>query len=53
MCRRAFANKHSADPMLEMMESVVAVGGEASASQREFIDTLRAALMSPPNEGTW
>ena len=46
--------KEQADSMLQMIHTVCAADGEPTAEQAEFINNLRARLVSPePTQGTW
>lgn len=47
-------SREQAESMIGMMEDVAAAGGELSARQKEFIDSLRARYVSAEKaQGTW
>lgn len=46
-------SQEQAGSMLDMMATVVAAGGEPSATQREFIERLRTAFVPPKRAGVW
>ena len=46
--------KEQADSMLQMMVTVCAADGDASAEQTALVENLRTHFISPePNQGTW
>ncbi len=50
--KSSFSNDQ-AESLLDMMVSVVTAGGEASATQREFIEKVRGTFIQPQRAGTW